>query len=1300
MKYLIYEMFSGVGFCNQLFSLETAVYMSNVSNRKLILLIKNPLCHCGSTSWDFGYLLDYFSNDYLKYLPNGIQVVYGINSDKNITDIIADPSKTKNIRYKDRFSNLVFVDKELDTRSEENKINEYLRGRHKEYLYFQDYDNFEYIYINQSNASRIFYNFYTTHTNNVLINNIAYSFTQLNEAISNIFDLIELPEKYLAIHLRFGDKKHDVSIINSRTNEYLNNTDFNLIKSLDLPVILMCDRKDSDFLNFFKTNNINVIYTDSLINKLNINVFKRNEVVQFLVEKYICDNSEIFIANQGSTVSSYVNYVRYINNKPHVNFYSNTKDKISNNNFVDFIENHGPGRLLSWQCFWTNNVIKNPSNFKIITLTNNGYKELTENLLLSMKRIGIMHTLKIYCLDYDCYTYFNNNYPYNEVELINDVDSTFSNWIEYKAPQSQDIPGKKLWAAVTKYKIIVINYELTSGNDVVFIDGDIVINESFIKDLYNNIGNNDLLIQNDNAERGGKDCMCTGFFLMKSNEKTLECTNINNINMDEFLNDQQYLRWAAIKYNLSHKFLDLELYPNGKYYRTYKPNSNIIHFNYDSGEAKIRRMKQFNYYYIQNNYVNITFKEWLNLNINKDDIIINSSVQDCSDRLTNIPIGVQHDFLKYFNTHKGINNFINNSDINTKLCLSSFSRNTDRNRREKHCINRNTISSTVDAYTFVTKQRFTCDDYFNSIGKYKFVISPEGNGIDTHRHWETLYSKGIPIIEDNDEMKKKLEGLPVLWTKDYTELTEEYLEEKYKEILETKYDFSYLFLSFYGDKLKDEIYQRSKFWCFKKNLGDFFNEYYKTINFNTPIIPEVIHNNNHRNNNNVLYYALRDGDGIPLDKKLYDLFNKENGVFIDVGAHDGVIQSNTLYLEKHKKWNGICITPNKDKYFECIKNRPNSISQQYACVEPTYNANTIQGDFWKLSGSRAGIKNNTQRVEHAPSSTLTNILDLNNVDFNVKYKKNLLTDIDFIKIDTCTQEYDVLLGLDLNKYKPKYLLIEILKDDYDKIVQYLKDHDYSLVSNFSNYNKTNHRRWDGTHNDYLFKSADPIMTNEGITLTIEDIPSTPLKSFAQINQDINVLDFYERKTGGFFVDVGAYDGVKFSNTLLLEKDFEWNGICIEPGKRFFQRLTENRTATCIEKAVFDKSDLELDFLDCGDDDENGSMLSGLITKTICNRTISSFKETYKVKTKTLTDILKENNAPKFIEYLSIDVEGAEPNVLRSIDFKEYTFGYISVEFNNSGYMKKVIDDILLENGYVFKQFNEFDIDYIHNSLSS
>ena len=50
VKTLIYELFSGVGFCNQLFSLETAIYLANISNRKLILLIRNPLYHYGKAS--------------------------------------------------------------------------------------------------------------------------------------------------------------------------------------------------------------------------------------------------------------------------------------------------------------------------------------------------------------------------------------------------------------------------------------------------------------------------------------------------------------------------------------------------------------------------------------------------------------------------------------------------------------------------------------------------------------------------------------------------------------------------------------------------------------------------------------------------------------------------------------------------------------------------------------------------------------------------------------------------------------------------------------------------------------------------------------------------------------------------------------------------------------------------------------------------------------------------------------------------------------------------------------------------
>ena len=91
MKSLIYELFSGVGFCNQLFSLETAIYLANITGRKLILLIRYPLCHVGSSSWEYGKFLDFFNNDYLKYLPNGIETYYG-NVPIYISNIIKDGS--------------------------------------------------------------------------------------------------------------------------------------------------------------------------------------------------------------------------------------------------------------------------------------------------------------------------------------------------------------------------------------------------------------------------------------------------------------------------------------------------------------------------------------------------------------------------------------------------------------------------------------------------------------------------------------------------------------------------------------------------------------------------------------------------------------------------------------------------------------------------------------------------------------------------------------------------------------------------------------------------------------------------------------------------------------------------------------------------------------------------------------------------------------------------------------------------------------------------------------------------------
>ena len=366
VKTLIYELFSGVGFCNQLFSLETAIYLANISNRKLILLIRNPLCHCGKSSWDYGKFLDFFTNDYLKYLPNGIEVYYGSPSTEIIN--IINNNKTKKFIYKTKFSGLVFVDSNLDNENNKEHIKKFLNNRQKENLEFENFNNYKYFYINQSNASRCFYNFYTNVDNYILMNNIAKSLILLKPNINNIFNKIKLPEKFIGIHFRFGDHKHNTDIINNKSSKYLNNLDINHISNLNLPIIVMCDRKDSVVLDTFKNNNIKILFTDELILPF-INEIKqiykeltKTEIIQFLIERKVIEKSTIFYANEGSTVSNYINYVRYVNNLGYYNLYSNTKDKFIKDNQVTWFNNSVPGHL-SWPTFWSENVYKNISNY-------------------------------------------------------------------------------------------------------------------------------------------------------------------------------------------------------------------------------------------------------------------------------------------------------------------------------------------------------------------------------------------------------------------------------------------------------------------------------------------------------------------------------------------------------------------------------------------------------------------------------------------------------------------------------------------------------------------------------------------------------------------------------------------------------------------------------------------------------------------------------------------------------------------------------------------------------------------------
>lgn len=198
------------------------------------------------------------------------------------------------------------------------------------------------------------------------------------------------------------------------------------------------------------------------------------------------------------------------------------------------------------------------------------------------------------------------------------------------------------------------------------------------------------------------------------------------------------------------------------------------------------------------------------------------------------------------------------------------------------------------------------------------------------------------------------------------------------------------------------------------------------------------------------------------------------------------------------------------------------------------------------------------------------------------------------------------------------------------------------------------------------------------------------ESYSQLGQDLAVVRHYQGMREGFFVEVGAYDGIALSNTYLLETQYAWSGICIEPIPEKYEKLVKNRKAICSNKALYSMSGLELVF-----DNATDAMLSGISSHIDCHKHIvNRSKKQITVETLTLTDLLDQHNAPKFIEYMSLDTEGSELEILRGLDFNRYQFGLIDLETNYVEPRRSQIRHLLTSNGYDFLRQNQFDDVYV------
>jgi hypothetical protein len=199
----------------------------------------------------------------------------------------------------------------------------------------------------------------------------------------------------------------------------------------------------------------------------------------------------------------------------------------------------------------------------------------------------------------------------------------------------------------------------------------------------------------------------------------------------------------------------------------------------------------------------LTLKEWQNTIKSKEELLhCCSEFIHQNDEWVPFPIG-----LGYFNYKGPLEKVQIGNHENLVLCSI---KSTDNNRRPTG-INRSSIIKTLSLQG-ISNTYMDPDLYFETLPIYKFIISPEGNGIDCHRHYEALMAGCIPIIEDNDLIKEKYKGCPILYTKDYSEITSEYLEEKYKEMIDEKWDFSLLLLNSYEKDIQRQIKENGNYW--------------------------------------------------------------------------------------------------------------------------------------------------------------------------------------------------------------------------------------------------------------------------------------------------------------------------------------------------------------------------------------------------------------------------------------------------------------------------------------------------------
>lgn len=201
---------------------------------------------------------------------------------------------------------------------------------------------------------------------------------------------------------------------------------------------------------------------------------------------------------------------------------------------------------------------------------------------------------------------------------------------------------------------------------------------------------------------------------------------------------------------------------------------------------------------------------------------------------------------------------------------------------------------------------------------------------------------------------------------------------------------------------------------------------------------------------------------------------------------------------------------------------------------------------------------------------------------------------------------------------------------------------------------------------------------------------------SQLGQDCFVDTLFGEKNEGVFVEVGVGDGKNISNTYFLEKHRNWTGLLCEPATKFQDSIRAYRRAALVTDAVYNETGLEVAFTEYVGNEE----LSTLAAQNVPDSHGQMDTRTYPVKTISFNDLYEQYLKDKRIDYLSLDTEGSELIILKSINLEGIDISIISVEHNYDEIKLDQVTQLLERFGYVevLQGVFEFDAMFVKRNL--